>query len=132
MTAATAVGQVSEGGLGALPTADGGARQPEADLWCSYAATRTLRWLGAQPDNPAAVADYLRSRQNHDGGFAWQRGLPSDVWASYYCAQTLHDLGEPVPAPHPRADWLTPPPTRSTRRPAGDPRGAVVVSGCVR
>ena len=114
MTAATArdggvgtVGQVGDRGLGALPTADGGARQPEADLWCSYAAARTLRWLGAEPDNAGAVADYLRSRQNHDGGFAWQRGLPSDVWASYYCAQTLHDLGEPVPAPNRLADWLT-------------------------
>jgi hypothetical protein len=92
--------------VGALPTADGGARQPEADLWCSYAATRTLRWLGARPADGAAVADYLRSRQNADGGFAWQRGLPSDVWASYYCAQSLHDLGEPVPALHRLADWL--------------------------
>lgn len=92
--------------VGALPTADGGARQPEADLWCSYAATRTLRWLGGRPDDPPAVADYLRSRQNTDGGFAWQRGLPSDVWASYYCAQSLRDLGEPVPSLPRLADWL--------------------------
>ena len=93
--------------VGVLPTADGGARQPGADLWCSYAATRTLHWLGARPDDSDTVADYLRARQNHDGGFAWQRGLPSDVWASYYCAQTLRDLGEPVPVPHRLADWLS-------------------------
>lgn len=93
--------------VGARLTADGGARQLEADLWCSYAATRTLHWLGARPDDANAVADYLRGRQNLDGGFAWQRGLPSDVWASYYCAQTLRDLGEPVPTPSRLAAWLS-------------------------
>ena len=36
--------------------ADGGARQGEADLWCSYAAIRTLRWLGGQIRHPDGAA----------------------------------------------------------------------------
>ena len=90
----------------AVATSDGGARQPGADLWCSYAAVRTLRRLGSGPEEPGWVADFLRSRQNPDGGFAWQRGLPSDVWASYYCAQSLTDLGEPCPNADGLGDWL--------------------------
>lgn len=86
--------------------ADGGARQGEADLWCSYAAVRTLHWLGKKPARPEDVIAFLRSRQNADGGFAWQRGLPSDVWATYYCAQALGDLGHPVPDPDRLAGWL--------------------------
>ncbi|MER8184456.1 prenyltransferase/squalene oxidase repeat-containing protein [Kitasatospora sp. NPDC094015] len=86
--------------------ADGGARQGEADLWCSYAAVRTLHWLGETPTRPADVRSYVLSRQNADGGFAWQRGLPSDIWATYYCAQTLADLGEPVPRTEQLVDWL--------------------------
>ncbi|MGC9665121.1 prenyltransferase/squalene oxidase repeat-containing protein [Planosporangium sp. 12N6] len=87
-------------------TADGGARQDEADLWCSYAAVRTLTWLGDKPADPDAVAAFLASRRNPDGGFAWQRGLPSDVWATYYCAQALGDLGVPVPQRDRLAAWV--------------------------
>ncbi|MEU9131933.1 prenyltransferase/squalene oxidase repeat-containing protein [Kitasatospora sp. NPDC048540] len=86
--------------------ADGGARQGEADLWCSYAAVRTLHWLGEKPARPEDTVAFLTSRQNADGGFAWQRGLPSDVWATYYCAQALGDLGHPLPDPARLADWL--------------------------
>ena len=53
----------------AVRTDDGGARQPEADLWCSYAAVRALRWLGGKPTDPDSVADFLLSRRNDDGGF---------------------------------------------------------------
>lgn len=87
-------------------TCDGGARQPDPDLWCSYAAVRTLRWLGEKPADPPALTAFLLSRQNADGGFAWQRGLPSDVWATYYCTQALRDLGHPVPHRRLLADWL--------------------------
>lgn len=87
-------------------TSDGGARQHDADLWCSYAAVRTLSWLGGKPAGPAAVTTFLLSRQNADGGFAWQRGLPSDVWATYYCTQALRDLGHHVPNRASLADWL--------------------------
>lgn len=87
-------------------TTDGGARQGPADLWCTYAAVRTLTWLGAAPVDAAATADSLRSRQNHDGGFAWQKGLPSDVWATYYSTQTLLDLGAPIPRADTLAAWL--------------------------
>ncbi|GAB3797014.1 hypothetical protein GCM10027605_06060 [Micromonospora zhanjiangensis] len=79
---------------------------PEADLWCSYAAVRTLRWLGGAPADPDAVAAFLLGRRNADGGYAWQRGLPSDIWATYYCTQSLVDLGRPVPDTDRLADWL--------------------------
>lgn len=87
-------------------TSDGGARQTDADLWCSYAAVRTMTWLGRGPDDPEGVARFLNSRQNADGGFGWQRGLPSDVWASYYCSQSLRDLGEPVAELDRLGDWV--------------------------
>ncbi|MEU2247269.1 prenyltransferase/squalene oxidase repeat-containing protein [Streptomyces sp. NPDC019224] len=89
-----------------LGTHDGGARQGGADLWCTYAAVRTLAWLDARPQDAAATAESLRSRQNQDGGFAWQKGLPSDVWATYYCTQALRDLGEPVPRTEELTRWL--------------------------
>jgi prenyltransferase beta subunit len=87
-------------------TSDGGARQPEADLWCSYASVRTLASLGERPADPDAVAAFLLSRRNADGAFAWQRGLASDVWATYYCTQALRDLGRPVQDPDRLAGWL--------------------------
>ncbi len=76
-----------------LYTVDGGCRQGPADLWCTYAAIRTLTWLGADWSGQSAAADQLRACQNPDGGYAWQRGLPSDVWATYYCTQALADMG---------------------------------------
>ncbi|WP_426361964.1 prenyltransferase/squalene oxidase repeat-containing protein [Streptomyces sp. E-08] len=100
--------------LDAFRTADGGARQGGADLWCTYAAVRTLTWLGEAPDDPEATARFLLSCRNTDGGFAWQKGLPSDVWATYYCTQALKDLGREIPALAPLADWLS-----STRHPSG-------------
>ncbi|NYI06946.1 prenyltransferase/squalene oxidase repeat-containing protein [Allostreptomyces psammosilenae] len=92
--------------LDAYRTADGGARQGPADLWCTYAAVRTLTWLGAAPADPEATAAFLRGRQNADGAFAWQKGLPSDVWATYYCTQALSDLGGEIPRRGELADWL--------------------------
>ncbi|MFE5294903.1 prenyltransferase/squalene oxidase repeat-containing protein [Streptomyces sp. NPDC056632] len=87
-------------------TEDGGARQGGADLWCTYAAVRTAGWLGlALPGRDATVATLL-ARQNSDGGFAWQKGLPSDIWATYYCTQALNDLGAEVPEPDRIAGWL--------------------------
>ncbi|WP_405621703.1 prenyltransferase/squalene oxidase repeat-containing protein [Streptomyces sp. NBC_00076] len=66
----------------------------ESDLWCTYAAVRTLRWLGRVGDlpSPETVAGFLASRQNSDGGFAWSAGMSSDAWATYYCTQALADL----------------------------------------
>ncbi|MFD5914465.1 prenyltransferase/squalene oxidase repeat-containing protein [Streptomyces massasporeus] len=66
----------------------------ESDLWCTYAAVRTLRWLDRVADlpSPESVAGYLASRQNSDGGFAWSAGMSSDAWATYYCTQALADL----------------------------------------
>jgi hypothetical protein len=90
----------------AISTVDGGARQGEADLWCSYAAVRSLRWLGERPADPDSVARFLLARQNSDGGFAWQRGLTSDVWATYYATQALGDLGVPVPDADRLAGWV--------------------------
>lgn len=88
------------------PLGDGGLRQGEADLWCTYAAVRTLRWLDRKPHAPADVAAFVSSRRNHDGGYAWQRGLPSDSWATYYCTQTLLDLGSRPEHPDRLGDWV--------------------------
>ncbi|MFB6850418.1 prenyltransferase/squalene oxidase repeat-containing protein [Streptomyces sp. NPDC056373] len=66
----------------------------ESDLWCTYAAVRTLRWLDRIGDlpSPESAAGFLASRQNSDGGFAWSAGMSSDAWATYYCTQALADL----------------------------------------
>ena len=64
------------------------------DLWCTYAAIRTLAWLN-RPDgfvDGERTARYLSSRRNGDGGYAWSRGMASDAWATYYCTQGLTDL----------------------------------------
>jgi hypothetical protein len=90
----------------ALLTADGGARQPDADLWCTYAAIRAFRWLGSGLADAAAAARFLLAHQNADGGFAWQRGLQSDVWATFYSTQALSDLGRQVPRLDALRTWL--------------------------
>ncbi|MFF9286464.1 prenyltransferase/squalene oxidase repeat-containing protein [Streptomyces griseosporeus] len=66
----------------------------ESDLWCTYAAVRTLSWLGRIGDlpSPGTVAGFLASRRNADGGFAWSAGMTSDAWATYYCTQALAEL----------------------------------------
>ncbi|WP_280641320.1 prenyltransferase/squalene oxidase repeat-containing protein, partial [Streptomyces afghaniensis] len=80
----------------------------EPDLWCTYAAVRTLAWLDrtdsvADPDGTAA---YLSGRRNADGGYAWSRGMLSDAWATFYCTQALRDMGRPVPAVEATARWV--------------------------
>lgn len=66
----------------------------ESDLWCTYAAVRTLQWLDRIDDLPdrSVVAEYLASRRNSDGGYAWSAGMNSDAWATYYCTQALGEL----------------------------------------
>ncbi|RBM19447.1 prenyltransferase/squalene oxidase repeat-containing protein [Streptomyces sp. PT12] len=88
-----------------------GARLPVSgapDLWCTYAAVRTLAWLGAAGRTPhrAATAAYVRGRRNADGGYAWSRGMPSDAWATFYCVATLADLGEPPEERERTASWV--------------------------
>jgi len=89
----------------------------EPDLWCSYAAVRTLRWLDRIEPRPAGsgsgpvpdldgTAAYLARHRNSDGGYAWSRGMTSDAWATFYATQALRDLGRPVPAPERTARWL--------------------------
>lgn len=87
------------------PPAPRGVSTQEPDLWCTYAALRTLSWTGrleAVPD-PQGTVDYLHARRNSDGGYAWSRGMAADAWATYYCTQALRDLhdGHPVAT----ADW---------------------------
>ncbi|MCH6162574.1 prenyltransferase/squalene oxidase repeat-containing protein [Streptomyces marispadix] len=81
----------------------------EPDLWCTYAAVRTLAWLGRtdEADDAEATARYLRSRRNSDGGYAWSVGMPSDAWATFYCTQALTDLGRELPEPGGTARWLS-------------------------
>lgn len=84
----------------------------EPDLWCTYAAVRSLRWLDRVTPMPGAVFDvegtaaYLAGRRNTDGGYAWSRGMPSDAWATFYAVQGLRDLGRPAGALDSTAAWL--------------------------
>jgi len=79
----------------------------QPDLWCTYAAIRTLAWIERleQVDAPALQA-YIQSRRNRDGGFAWSKGMPSDAWATFYCTETLNDLGVAVERCDETAKWL--------------------------
>jgi hypothetical protein len=92
--------------LAAFQTTDGGARQGDADLWCTYAATRTLKWLQSEPGDVVASVQFLELRRSFDGGYAWQKGLPSDIWATYYCSQALTDTGQVLPKPDDLSGWL--------------------------
>lgn len=84
----------------------------EPDLWCTYAALRTLRWLGHAPGQTASLCDvdgtakYLAARRNADGGYAWSRGMPSDAWATFYSTQALRDLSRPVAERARTTRWL--------------------------
>ncbi len=79
-----------------------------ADLWCTYAAVRTMAWLARTDRIPAAArtAEYVLGCRNTDGGFAWSKGMLSDAWATFYCAATLSDLGVPLPNPDETVGWL--------------------------
>ncbi|MFJ4430682.1 prenyltransferase/squalene oxidase repeat-containing protein [Pseudomonas sp. NPDC089395] len=79
----------------------------QPDLWCTYAAIRTLAWTERleQVDAPALQV-YIQSRRNRDGGFAWSKGMPSDAWATFYCTETLKDLGIAVDRSDQTAAWL--------------------------
>ncbi|MBZ4322015.1 prenyltransferase/squalene oxidase repeat-containing protein [Streptomyces huiliensis] len=87
---------------------EGGVATGEPDLWCTYAAVRTLSWLGRGPSmaEPDLTAGYLTGRRNADGGYAWSRGMLSDAWATFYCTQALRDMGHPVPRTEGTAEWL--------------------------
>ncbi|WP_309550609.1 terpene cyclase/mutase family protein, partial [Rhizobium rhizogenes] len=92
-----------------LRTADGGAGTFGSDLWATYAATRTLRWIDRLPALPkrAQIAGYLQSCQNSDGSFSWQRGLTPDIWATFYCSQTLADIGHSVSTSESLVEWIS-------------------------
>ena len=66
----------------------------ETDLWCTYAAVRTYEWLGCidKINEPDSIINFLLSRQNSDGGYAWSVGMNSDAWATYYCTQAIKSL----------------------------------------
>ncbi|GLF97026.1 prenyltransferase/squalene oxidase repeat-containing protein [Streptomyces yaizuensis] len=97
-------------GAPATPHAPHGAgvASGEPDLWCTYAAVRTLRRLERIPGagGADATARYLTARRNADGGYAWSRGMASDAWATFYCTSALADLGHAVPQPGTTARWL--------------------------
>ncbi|WP_449432998.1 prenyltransferase/squalene oxidase repeat-containing protein [Pseudomonas putida] len=79
----------------------------EPDLWCTYAAIRSLAWVGRleRVDAPA-LQRYIHSRRNRDGGFAWSKGMPSDAWATFYCSETLKDLGVAIEGREATGEWL--------------------------
>lgn len=78
------------------------------DLWCTYAALRTLRWLGSGCgiDFTRRTENYLYSRRNADGGYGWSRGMQSDAWATFYATQGIRDLGGEIPHIQRTSDWL--------------------------
>ena len=80
----------------------------QPDLWCTYAAVRTLAWLGRLDlvADPEATLRYLAGRNNPDGGYAWSRGMASDAWATFYCTQAITDLGGTPPRPERTRLWL--------------------------
>ncbi|WP_436501661.1 prenyltransferase/squalene oxidase repeat-containing protein [Actinokineospora sp. HUAS TT18] len=80
----------------------------DADLWCTYAATRTMAWLGRvdQLAGRDGTVEYLRSRQNSDGGYAWAKGMVSDAWATFYCTQAMRDIGAEPARTDRTARWL--------------------------
>ena len=81
----------------------------EADLWCTYAAVRTLAWLGRIRPTPHLdqTAALIRNRRNADGGYAWSRGMTSDAWATFYCMSTLMDLAESDDDTESTLRWLS-------------------------
>lgn len=98
---------VARPGLAPAPTVPGTVTG-EADLSCTYAAVRTLRWLGridagVDVDRTAA---YLAGRRNSDGGYGWLKGMPSDAWATFHCTQALTDLGVAPSHVDKTAAWL--------------------------
>ncbi|AGZ35250.1 MAG: prenyltransferase/squalene oxidase repeat-containing protein [Pseudomonas sp.] len=79
----------------------------QPDLWCTYAAIRSLAWVERlDAVDSLALQRYIQSRRNRDGGFAWSKGMPSDAWATFYCTQTLQDLGIAVDRSEETAHWL--------------------------
>ncbi|MNG68879.1 Prenyltransferase and squalene oxidase repeat protein [compost metagenome] len=79
----------------------------QPDLWCTYAAIRSLAWVERLGDVDApALGNYLQSRRNRDGGFAWSKGMPSDAWATFYCSESLKDLGMAIARTDQTAQWI--------------------------
>ena len=79
----------------------------QPDLWCTYAAIRSLAWIERLPSaNVAQLQAYIQSRRNRDGGYAWSKGMPSDAWATFYCTETLKDLAAPVDQREATAQWI--------------------------
>jgi len=62
--------------------ADGGFRSTFSDVWCTYAAVKSLSTLNSTPRNSKKCIDFLLSNQNTDGGFGWKIGAYSDVWST--------------------------------------------------
>ncbi|QJI40777.1 terpene cyclase/mutase family protein [Pseudomonas sp. ADAK2] len=79
----------------------------QPDLWCTYAAIRSLAWVDRlhSADQPQ-IRRYIQSRYNRDGGYAWSKGMPSDAWATFYCTETLNDLGGMEPVAEATEAWL--------------------------
>ncbi|MBK0870247.1 prenyltransferase [Saccharopolyspora sp. HNM0986] len=98
---------MSTTGVAVAPTGTGVA-MGEPDLWCTYAAVRTLSWLNRISDVPQLekTIAQLSGRQNADGGYAWSKGMASDAWATFYCTHALADIRGKVPRLERTAQWL--------------------------
>ncbi len=73
--------------------ADGGFRSTFSDVWCTYAAVKTLSYLNSRPKDPNKCMEFLLRNQNLDGGFGWKTGVYSDAWSTHYALEALRELG---------------------------------------
>jgi len=73
--------------------ADGGFKSTFSDVWCTYAAVKTLSPLNSRPRDPEKCTEFLLRNQNPDGGFGWKVGAYSDVWSTHYTVEALTELG---------------------------------------
>ncbi|EPO7629443.1 TPA: hypothetical protein MD708_004112 [Citrobacter freundii] len=79
----------------------------QPDLWCTYAAIRSLAWLERLGSiDVAQLRAYIQSRRNRDGGYAWSKGMSSDAWATFYCTETLKDLETSIDRTDETAEWI--------------------------
>jgi hypothetical protein len=63
------------------------------DVAYTWAALKSLRLLGVQPERPDAADAYLRSLANADGGFGDRPGWRSNPMATFYALEALAALG---------------------------------------
>jgi hypothetical protein len=68
-------------------TRAGGGNEP--DVYYTWAALKTLKRLGVEPEKPEETRAYLNSLQNADGGFGDRPGWRSRLYSTFYAVEAL-------------------------------------------